>query len=439
MVLASPKETKGLFKNGAVRIPVGDINIQEVNSIYQRLRGIRVNGKPILDGQTTVHGNMVVMNFSGLPIEEFAQKIHEQLQGDYNVTIDDVYSNLIEEKEYNYGDPKSDPRGDRGVLRERSRTLRSEASKLLNQRIGQAERGRFSLRPTEPAGGPSTGGGLVLGKSKQPNAASYTGIHYGKERVNSLAGGFYGTGIKGSEAKRLRESQDPRIKRRVYFYIPDTDLGGRMPRPEGGLGQHVYRQSFDNILPPGEEMTRLYNEAGRDSNDFESAVIDAGYDGYAIPSMGMMVVMNHNVPVNYLGDRDDVKGTVSVDGQLFSLRATDTPEFKQWLKAQPEAVRQVKGKGNKKPNARYIEFGQDFIASKNWSDIQDLDNLDIVPLKPMLLKNAQDSGFNPQVLTMVRDQPYVTKEEFNRIAGLFGGMNKYAAGGEVTDFIKRAA
>jgi hypothetical protein len=331
MVLASPKETKGLFKNGAVRIPVGDINIQEVNSIYQRLRGIRVNGKPILDGQTTVHGNMVVMNFSGLPIEEFAQKIHEQLQGDYNVTIDDVYSNLIEEKEYNYGDPKSDPRGDRGVLRERSRTLRSEASKLLNQRIGQAERGRFSLRPTEPAGGPSTGGGLVLGKSKQPNAASYTGIHYGKERVNSLAGGFYGTGIKGSEAKRLRESQDPRIKRRVYFYIPDTDLGGRMPKPEGGLGQHVYRQSFDNILPPGEEMTRLYNEAGRDSNDFESAVIDAGYDGYAIPSMGMMVVMNHNVPVNYLGDRDDVKGTVSVDGQLFSLRATDTPEFKQWF------------------------------------------------------------------------------------------------------------
>jgi hypothetical protein len=122
----------------------------------------------------------------------------------------------------------------------------------------------------------------------------------------------------------------------------------------------------------------------------------------------------------------------------FLTTTENTPEFKQWLKAQPEAVRQVKGKGNKKPNARYIEFGQDFIASKNWSDIQDLDNLDIVPLKPMLLKNAQDKGFNPQVLTMVRDQPYVTKEEFNRIAGLFGGMNKYAAGGEVTDFIKRA-
>jgi hypothetical protein len=123
----------------------------------------------------------------------------------------------------------------------------------------------------------------------------------------------------------------------------------------------------------------------------------------------------------------------------FLTTTENTPEFKQWLKAQPEAVRQVKGKGNKKPNAQYIKFGQDFIASKNWSDIQDLDNLDIFPLKPMLLKNAQDKGFNPQVLTMVRDQPYVTKEEFNRLADLFGGMNKYAAGGEVTDFIRRAA
>jgi len=114
-------------------------------------------------------------------------------------------------------------------------------------------------------------------------------------------------------------------------------------------------------------------------------------------------------------------------------------EYNEWLKTQPEAVLQVKGKGNKKPSARYIKFGQDFIASKNWSDIQDLENLDIVPLKPMMLKNAQDRGFNPQILTTVRDQPYITKEEFNRLADLFGGMNKYAAGGEVTDFIKRAA
>jgi uncharacterized protein YqgV (UPF0045/DUF77 family) len=121
------------------------------------------------------------------------------------------------------------------------------------------------------------------------------------------------------------------------------------------------------------------------------------------------------------------------DFQYANSPAFPWKEYDQWLKSQPEEVRQAKGKGNDKPSARYIEFGQDFIASKNWSDIQDLDNLDIVPLKPMLLKNAQDSGFNPQVLTMVRDQPYVTKEEFNRIAGLFGGMNKYAAGGEVTN------
>jgi hypothetical protein len=298
---------------------------------------------------------------------------------------------------------------------------------------------RFSLRPTEPAGGPSTGGGLVLGESRQPNAASYTGIHYGKERVNSLAGGFYGTGIKGSEAKRLRESQDPRIKRRVYFYIPDTDLGGRMPKPEGGLGQHVYRQSFDNILPPGEEMTRLYNEAGRDSNDFESAVIDAGYDGYAIPSMGMMVVMNHNVPVNYLGDRDDVKGTVSVDGQLFSLRATDTPKFKQWFGDSKIVTGRDRGPVSGEDIMNWKGIRGDAAQRKYWSNLsaKDRDELaeqyrmrfgegeplimyhgtarDITKFKPKQANAiflSPDPKFSDMFTGMSRD--YMVKELFNK-------------------------
>jgi hypothetical protein len=298
---------------------------------------------------------------------------------------------------------------------------------------------RFSLRPTEPAGGPSPGGGLVLGESRQPNAASYTGIHYGKERVNSLAGGFYGTGIKGSEAKRLRESQDPRIKRRVYFYIPDTDLGGRMPKPEGGLGQHVYRQSFDNILPPGEEMTRLYNEAGRDSNDFESAVIDAGYDGYAIPSMGMMVVMNHNVPVNYLGDRDDVKGTVSVDGQLFSLRATDTPKFKQWFGDSKIVTGRDRGPVSGEDIMNWKGIRGDAAQRKYWSNLsaKDRDELaeqyrmrfgegeplimyhgtarDITKFKPKQANAiflSPDPKFSDMFTGMSRD--YMVKELFNK-------------------------
>jgi hypothetical protein len=185
---------------------------------------------------------------------------------------------------------------------------------------------KFSLRATEPSGRPSDGSGIVLGES-QPGAKSFTGTHYGKSRVDVLSGSFYGSGIRGAEASRLAQSRDPRIKRRVYFYVPLET--GAMPRPEAGLGNFVYQQTLNNILPPGEIMSRLYNEAEQDANAFESAVVDAGYDGYAVPSMGMMVVLNHNVPVEYLGTRDTIRNLTPA--QKFSLRTTDTPEFKQWF------------------------------------------------------------------------------------------------------------
>jgi hypothetical protein len=102
-------------------------------------------------------------------------------------------------------------------------------------------------------------------------------------------------------------------------------------------------------------------------------------------------------------------------------------------------ISQIKGKGNNRPPDSYQPFITDFIASQQWSSVGDLQNTNLVRIEPMILKNAQDRGFNPQIVTTIKERPYITKEEFNRLADLFGGMNKYAAGGEVTDFIKRAA
>ena len=172
---------------------------------------------------------------------------------------------------------------------------------------------------------PSIRQGIVLGE-KQPLAQSFNGVHYGKEQVDVLTGAKYGTGLRGAERKRLDNSYDARIKRRAYFYVAKDD--GSMSPPESGLGSHVYTQKFDNILGPGKEMSRLFSEARGDSNDFESVVIDAGYDGYAVPNMGMMVVLNHDVPVQYEGTRAEVdkKG-----GVKFSIRAPNTKEFKQWF------------------------------------------------------------------------------------------------------------
>jgi hypothetical protein len=201
---------------------------------------------------------------------------------------------------------------------------------------GSEAEARYSLRPTEPSVRPSTGGGrgITLGERKE-GAGTFSGIHYGKAKTERLSGGMFGSGIRGEESKRLAQSRDPRIKRRVYFYIPND--AGSVMRPEAGLGQHVYTQTFDNILPSGDEMTHLYRSVDKDFNAFESAVVDAGYDGYAVPAQGMMVVLNHNVPVKYEGLAHELRteGKLVNNKIKYSLRAnpaqTETPEFKQWF------------------------------------------------------------------------------------------------------------
>lgn len=176
----------------------------------------------------------------------------------------------------------------------------------------------FSFRrfePTEPAERPSTvGGGIVLG-NKQPDSSSFEGIHYSNAEQKTLNGNRYGDGIKGAEAFRLSQTDDPRIKKRVYFYIENPETGKIQPK-EAGLGNYVHKQKFDNILAPSDRMTEIYRLANKDFNQFESAVIEAGYDGYAVPDMGMMVILDHNTPVNFEGTVQEL----AEKGIKYSLR-----------------------------------------------------------------------------------------------------------------------
>jgi hypothetical protein len=156
------------------------------------------------------------------------------------------------------------------------------------------------------------------------------------------------------------------------------------------------------------------------------------------------VLKTGNNPEDFLSENPEIASQVPSNQSLsqqmgFYQQLVKTPEFQEWLKSKPSAVLQIKGKGNNRPPDSYQPFITDFIASQQWSSVGDLQNTNLVRIEPMILKNAQDRGFNPQIVTTIKERPYITKEEFNRLADLFGGMNKYAAGGEVTDFIKRAA
>jgi hypothetical protein len=197
----------------------------------------------------------------------------------------------------------------------------------FGEEYGWSDPRQFSLRPG------TKGNGISLGK-KQPGSITVDAVHYGKSQVPELSGKMYGTGIRGAEARRLAESNDYRIKNRVYFYIPREN--GTMPIPESGLGQHVYIQRFNNVLGPGDAMREISRNSGGDSNAFEVGVVNAGYDGYALPNMGMMVILNHDVPVDYRGTRAEVAAkpeaeTVQIGDRKYALRQTDTPEFKKWF------------------------------------------------------------------------------------------------------------
>ena len=206
-----------------------------------------------------------------------------------------------------------------------------ELAKQFGEEFGWT---RETTKPDQPTIRPSegSGGGITLG-TQQEGAITVEGVHYGAVKTDELDASKFGTGLRGAERRRLEDAYDDRIKKRIYFYIPKET--GEMPARESGVGSNVYTQKFNNILGQGKVMSRLYSEAMGDANNFESAIIDAGYDGYAVPSMGMMVVLNHNVPVNYEGTVAELTESGRLkEGKVspkMKIRAPESTAFKRWF------------------------------------------------------------------------------------------------------------
>jgi len=153
---------------------------------------------------------------------------------------------------------------------------------------------QFSKRGlNESAGGPSVG--------RDPSGASGSikvvgAVHYGKQAgLSMLSGTSSGTGIKGAEQQRLAQPNvDPRIKRRVYFYLP---MAGGIPQAEIGLGTNVYTANLSNLYDPSSGVLKVPSEP----NAFESFILDSGYRGYINREQGTAVVLNSDVPVKAIG------------------------------------------------------------------------------------------------------------------------------------------
>jgi hypothetical protein len=149
MMVVSGDSAPGLEQTGGIVINIGDLSFDQVDAIYQQLREIEVNGQKPVGGQTTVDGKMIVLNYSGLPSSDLAQLIDQQLNGQFRVGVGDFFTAFPEKGDYDYASVSNDPTGSAGLIRKRSRDLRTEASRLLNDEINAVPRdGKYSLRGT---------------------------------------------------------------------------------------------------------------------------------------------------------------------------------------------------------------------------------------------------------------------------------------------------
>jgi hypothetical protein len=175
MMVISPKPAKGLDKVSAITVDLNTQDPARIDKVYQELRKIKVDGETPIGGQTTMNGKMILLNYSNVESNELASLIDNQLNGDYNISVGDVYSAFPEKESYNYANPSDDPRGERGIVRERSRSLRDEATRQLQAELGEptSQRGRrakLSLRkaPDTPAFKQFFGNSVVVNADGTP-------------------------------------------------------------------------------------------------------------------------------------------------------------------------------------------------------------------------------------------------------------------------------
>lgn len=139
-----------------------------------------------------------------------------------------------------------------------------------------------------------------FGTARQ-GAIRVQGVHYSKQPLTFVDGNRYGSNVSrnnGAEKARLSESHDNRINRRGYFYINT----GNGIRPEEGVGSYPHTTFLNNLYDPASKLIPIESYRTRDGradmNSFESAVINAGFDGYINRTHGMAVILgNKQVPV----------------------------------------------------------------------------------------------------------------------------------------------
>jgi hypothetical protein len=393
MMVVSPKEVKGLDKTGAVRVNIGNASAKKVDEIYQQLREIEVDGEKPIGGQSFMNGHMVVLNYSNVPTNELAALINDKLEQKYEVITEDVYTSFPEKKDYDYANPSSDPRGNAGVLRQASRDLRSEATRLLQKELrgykpeAAPAEGKLSLRkaPDTPEFKRWLGNSQVVnedGEAKPLYHSTYSDfekpkVNYGNDEYRQW--GFHVGSIEAAEARlpmKAEEDKANRVRAGAPNIMPfwvraenplrlDEDRSGRwgvddimnavMAKAEKQGIEGITDEDIDSFFDDKFDMDEWLNETGEPtnkerfwqdhnewasgerSNDLKYFLQRLGYDSIVYKNDfegggDSYIVFEPKQVKSAIGNQGTY--TESPDTR-YSLRSTRQPpeskEFKQWF------------------------------------------------------------------------------------------------------------
>lgn len=277
------------------------------------------------------------------------------------------------------------------------------------QSMRQGEQGASNIPAREAGVQPSAErngqGAVENGRGEIPSygepiegAISVIGRHYSPRVQTSLSGNYYGSGLRGAEASRLREAKDPRISNRIYFYV-DT---GKGIRPESGVGRFAHEVRLNNIYDPSSGLIPPQGSA----NAFESAVINAGFDGYIAPfGLGSAVVL--------LGTKHRAVPVQALETPAFSKKQEVAEEA-----TAPEAIEPEKdlgvflsvAKSLGLSEAEYKATALGLMTGKTKSEAFETPRVGgIPPVVEWLDKRYRDAGMAPLDLNKPEDRKTVAK------------------------------
>jgi hypothetical protein len=134
--------------------------------------------------------------------------------------------------------------------------------------------------------------------------------------------------MKGQERNRVMNAEDPRLKIRVYAYVPE----GKGVQKESGVGGYAHAVEFENLYDINEDSLLLRYRSGSNFNAMESSVLDHGYNGIYSPTafrtQGVAYVMGdaarsiQTQPIEIGANVPGVTGRTDATSPFYDLKQT---------------------------------------------------------------------------------------------------------------------